>query len=126
LLALSHYWLVRSGDTLTIPFVAGGLEARRCQRDMRIADLKPGWDVVTNDGHRIGTIREVGQQYVEVSGGYFSAAIYVPASAIANVENQTVHLNLARAEADVMGWQQRPRSSDELRIGSERDVDREI
>jgi hypothetical protein len=93
---------------------------------MRMADLKPGWDVVTNDGHRIGTIREVGQQFVKVSGGYFSAAIYVPASAIANVEHHTVHLNLARAEADVMGWQQPPRSSDELHTGRERDVDRDI
>jgi hypothetical protein len=93
---------------------------------MRITDLKPGWHVVTNDGHRMGTIREVGQQFVEVSGGYFSAPIYVPASAIANVENQTVYLNLARSEADVMGWQQPPRTSDELRTGPERDADREI
>jgi hypothetical protein len=93
---------------------------------MRIADLKPGWHVVTNDGHRMGTIRQVGQQFVEVSGGYFSSPIYVPASAIANVENQTVHLNLARSEADVMGWQQRPRTSDQLRTGPERDADREI
>jgi hypothetical protein len=93
---------------------------------MRMADLKSGWDVVTNDGHRIGTIREVGQHFVTVSGGHFSAAIYIPASAIANVENQKVHLNLARAEADAMGWQQPPRSSDELRLGREHDVDREI
>ncbi len=94
--------------------------------DMRIADLKPGWDVVTNDGHRIGRIREVGQHFVEVSAGHFSAAIYVPASAIANVEHQTVHLNLAGSEVDVMGWQQPPRSSDELQTAPERDVDREI
>jgi hypothetical protein len=93
---------------------------------MRVADLKPGWDVVTNDGHRLGRIREVGQQFVEVSGSYFSAAMYVPASAIANVENETVHLNLARVEVDVMGWEQPPRSSDELRTAPQRDADREI
>jgi hypothetical protein len=93
---------------------------------MRVADLKPGWDVVTNDGHRLGRIREVGQQFVEVSGGYFSAAIYVPASAIANVENEIVYLNLARVEVDVMGWEQPPRSSDELRTAPERDAEREI
>ena len=50
---------------------------------MRIADLQPGWDVVTNDDHRIGTIEEVGQHYVKVGGGFFSANLYVPASAIA-------------------------------------------
>jgi hypothetical protein len=93
---------------------------------MRVADLQPGWDVVTNDGHRLGKIRDVGQQFVEVSGSYFSAAIYVPASAIANVEHETVHLNLARVEVDVMGWEQPPRSSDELRKAPERDKDREI
>jgi hypothetical protein len=93
---------------------------------MRIADLQPGWDVLTNDGHRLGRIREVGQHYVEVSGGFFSATTYVPASAIANVASETVHLNIAAAEVDAMGWQQRPRSSDELRTSHERDADREI
>jgi hypothetical protein len=93
---------------------------------MRIADLKPGWEVVANDGHRIGRFRDVGQHYVEVSEGRFSAEIYVPASAIANVENETVHLNLSRAEVDGMGWQQPPRSSDDLQTARERDVDREI
>jgi hypothetical protein len=93
---------------------------------MRITDLKPGWDVVTNDAHRLGRIQEVGQHFVKVSAGHFSAAIYVPASAIANVENQTVHLNLASGEVDVTGWQQPPRSSDELQTTPERDSDREI
>jgi hypothetical protein len=30
LLALSHYWSVRSGDTLTIPFVGEGIGSARC------------------------------------------------------------------------------------------------
>jgi hypothetical protein len=93
---------------------------------MRIADLKPGWDVVTNDGHRLGRIREVGQHYVKVSAGHFSADLYVPASAIGNVESETVHLNLAHGEIDATGWQQPPRSPDELHTARERDVDREI
>ena len=93
---------------------------------MRRADLKPGWDVLTNDGHRLGTIREVGQHFVEVSGGLFSAARYVPASAIANVESGTVHLNVANGEVDAMGWQQPPRSSDELLTAPEQDADRDI
>ena len=94
--------------------------------EMRIADLKPGWDVMTNDGHRLGKIREVGQHFVEVSGGFFSAELYVPSSAIANVEQETVHLNIAHQEVDAMGWQQPPRLSDDLRITDERDVDRDI
>lgn len=93
---------------------------------MRIADLQPGWDVLTNDGHRIGRIKEVGQHFVEVSGGLFSSVLYVPASAIANVENETVHLSIARREVEGMSWQQPPRTSDELHTGPEREVDREI
>ncbi len=94
--------------------------------DMRIADLQPGWDVLTNDGHRVGTVREVGQQFVEVSGGFFSRALYVPASAIGNVENETVYLNLAEGEIDATGWGKPPRSSDELQTDSEREANREI
>jgi hypothetical protein len=93
---------------------------------MRIADLQPGWHVVTNDGHRLGTVRDVGQHFVEVSGGFFSSALFVPASAIGNVENETVYLNLAQAEIDANGWAQRPRSSDELQTAAERDANREI
>ena len=93
---------------------------------MRIADLKPGWDVLTNDGHRLGRIREVGQHFVEVSGGHFFSSLYVPTSAIGNVENETVHLNIAQGEVDAMGWHSPPRTSDGLHPARERDVDREI
>lgn len=93
---------------------------------MRMTDLKPGWAVVTNDGRRIGRIREVGQHYVAVSGLHFSAAVYVPASAIANVERETVHLNLARGEVDAWGWQQPPRKDDELQTSPEPDLDRHV
>ena len=93
---------------------------------MRIADLKPGWTVVTNDGHRLGTIGEVGQHFLKVSGSHFTGAIFVPASAIGNVERESVHLNVARGEVDAMGWRQPPRTSDDLRTGPERETDREI
>jgi hypothetical protein len=93
---------------------------------MRIADLKPGWDVLTNDGHRLGRVKQVGQHFVEVSGGFFSGNLYVPASAIGNVEGETVHLNVAEREVDTTGWQQPPRTSDDLRTTRERDADRDI
>ena len=93
---------------------------------MRIADLKSGWDVFTNDGHRLGRIGEVGQHFIEVPGGLFSGTLYVPSSAIANVEHEAVHLNVAQGEVDAMGWQQRPRLPDDLQTAPERDADREI
>jgi hypothetical protein len=93
---------------------------------MRIADLKPGWEVVANDDHRVGRVKDVGQHYVEVSPGRFAASLFVPASAIANVESETLHLNVASSEVDGMGWQQPPRSPDELQTARERDADRDI
>jgi hypothetical protein len=50
----------------------------------------------------------------------------VPASAIGNVEGETVHLNVAEREVDTTGWQQPPRTSDDLRTTRERDADRDI
>lgn len=93
---------------------------------MRIADLKPGWEVVSNDDHRIGTILEVGQHYVKVSGGFLSGNLYVPASAIANVESETVHLHFADDEIDRVGWHQPPRTPDELQTTREPDAERDI
>ena len=40
------------------------------------------------------------------------AHLYVPASAIANVEHEVVHLNLAKREAEQMGWEEPPREPD--------------
>ena len=93
---------------------------------MRIGDLRPGWAVVTNDGHRLGHIKQVGQHFVEVSTGRFAATLYVPSSAIGNVHEGRVELNLAHAEVDASGWRQPPRLPDDLHTGPERDQDREI
>ncbi len=79
---------------------------------MRMADLKAGWAVVGNDGRRLGTVQDVGQAFLLVSRGVFSGHLYVPASAIANVEHEVVHLNLAKNEAEQMGWEQPPREPD--------------
>ena len=78
---------------------------------MRMADLKPGWTVVGNDGRRVGEVREVGQNYVLTSTG-LASDIYVPASAIANVEHEVVHLSVPQRDVSEMGWQQPPRGDD--------------
>ena len=93
---------------------------------MRIGDLKSGWDVLTNDGHRLGKVKDVGQHFVEVAGGMFSPTLYIPASAIGNVDDETVYLNVAQGEVDAEGWRQAPRTSDELHTRPERDGDRDI
>jgi hypothetical protein len=91
-----------------------------------MTDLAAGWSVVGNDGRRIGKVREVGQHFIEVSTGRFSSVLFVPASAVANVERETVQLNLAHDEVEAMGWEQPPRSPDELHTAPESDAEREI
>ncbi len=93
---------------------------------MRMTELKRGWQLVGNDGRRLGTIRDVGQNFVVVSRFGFSGDLYVPASAIANVENGVVHLNLAKSEAEAMGWEQPPREPDDLETDPGSDLHRHV
>ncbi len=92
---------------------------------MRMVNLQPGWQIVGNDGHRIATIRDVGQNYVVAKRG-FGRDLYVPVSAIANVENETVRLNLSKRQVEEMGWEQPPRSEDEVDATPESDLHRHV
>ena len=93
---------------------------------MRMTDLRAGWTVVSNDGRRLGTVKEVGQNYVQTSQAGRAADMYVPASAIANVEDGVVQLNVASADAHRMGWQQPPRGDDALETSVETDLHRHV
>jgi hypothetical protein len=93
---------------------------------MRMADLKRGWAVVGNDGRRLGTVKSVGQSFVVASRGGLSGDLYVPASAIANVRDDTVYLNLPKAAAEEMGWEQPPRGEDPPEAGPEDDLHRHV
>lgn len=93
---------------------------------MRMAELQPGWAVVGNDGRRLGIVKDVGQHYVLTARGGAGADLYVPASAIANVRDQTVQLNLAKHEAEEMGWEQGPRDVDALETGQPTDLHRHV
>ena len=93
---------------------------------MRMADLKPGWAVVGNDGGRVGTIRTVGQNYLLTSRSGLGSDIYVPASAIANVEREVVHLSVTQRTAAEMGWEQAPRDDDTPTESPESDLRRHV
>jgi len=93
---------------------------------MRMTDLKPGWAVVGNDGRRLGTVKHVGQNYVLTSRSGPVDDLYVPASAIANVRDETLHLNLPRHDAEAMSWEQPPRDVDVLETSPEDDLHRHV
>ena len=79
---------------------------------MRMTDFQTGWDVAGNDGRRIGTVKGVTPNYVLTARPGFAADLYVPASHIANVEHDTIYLNLTHDEALQMGWEQPPRDDE--------------
>ena len=93
---------------------------------MRMADIRPGWVVVGNDGHHAGSIREVGQNYLLASAGGLSGNIYIPASAIGNVEHEIVHLNVAQRDVAEMGWEEPPREEDAPVTSPEADLHRHV
>lgn len=92
---------------------------------MRMADLKPGWPIIGNDGIRVGTIREVGQNYLLASQARHGHDIYVPASAIAMVRAGSVQLNVESNVIGGLGWEPAPRTGDEP-TGTETDLHRHV
>ncbi len=93
---------------------------------MRMADLQPGWAVVGNDGGRVGEVQEVGQHYVLTSTPGLANDLYIPASAIANVADESVHLSIAHGDVAGMGWEQPPRDDDSLSTAPESDLHRHV
>ena len=91
-----------------------------------MADLQPGWSIVGNDGRRVGTVRDVGQNYVLASVGAMAGDIYVPASAIANIEHQVIHLTIPQHDVAQMGWAQPPRDEDAPATSPESDLHRHV
>ena len=92
---------------------------------MRMTDFQEGWVVVGNDGRRLGKVKAVGHSYILTARSGFASDLYVPVSSIANVEHDTIHLNLTQRDALQMGWEQPPRD-DETDANPESDLHRHI
>ena len=93
---------------------------------MRMADIKPGWAVVGNDGHNVGTVREASQNYLLTETSGLASDLYIPSSAIANVEHEMVHLAYPRRDVAQMGWEQPPRIDDTPSGSPEDDLHRHV
>ena len=91
-----------------------------------MADLQPGWEVVGNDGRRVGEIREVSQNYLLTSMPGLAGDLYIPASAIANVENEVIYLSVPQPDVAQMGWDQPPREDDTPTSSPESDLHRHV
>lgn len=93
---------------------------------MRMTDLRPGWPVLSNDGRRIGTVKDVLQDYIVTSRPGPFADLFVPVSSVANVVREAIHLNIRQADVDQMGWEQEPRLDERLGEGPQSELHRHV
>jgi hypothetical protein len=91
-----------------------------------MTDLRPGWAVLGNDGRRVGTVKDIGQNYITTSRPGFAVDLYVPASSVANVTNEAIQLNIRQADVDQMGWEQVPRDDDSPEVSPVSDLHRHV
>ena len=74
-----------------------------------VVDVQPGAAVYGSDGEKVGSVIEVGPDYMVVEKGFFFPSDYfVPRGAIAAVGAGQVTLNVTRDEALRQGWENDP------------------
>src|SRR5688572_5046365 len=67
--------------------------------------IQPGWDVYGSDDQHLGTVAQVGDNYVLVQKGLiFVHDIYVPVSAVEALGDEAVQLNVAKDDVESMPW----------------------
>ncbi len=72
-------------------------------------NIRNGMDVYGSDDEQVGTVAEVGDNYVLVQKGLiFVKDIYIPVSAIARVGEESVWLNIPKDQVETMGWDDVP------------------
>ena len=68
-----------------------------------------GMDVLDMDGEKIGKCGETLGDYFKVDAGFLGTTeYYVPFSAIGNVNDDQIFLNVRKDAVDRMGWRERP------------------
>jgi hypothetical protein len=77
-------------------------------------DIQPGWEAVGTDGHRIGTVEDVGINYVVIEKSLIAGDVYVPAHAVASIDLHAarVVVDVRRDDVDAQGWTKPPIDSD--------------
>lgn len=77
--------------------------------DGQVIDVEPGTGVFGSDGEKLGSIMEVGPDYLVVEKGLlFPTDYFVPNGAVAEVTPGRLTLNVTRDEALTSGWDRDP------------------
>jgi len=99
---MSHGPLRRWSASARSPIAGGRDEPPR--RTFRFADIQPGWLVEDSDETSLGTVVSSGEILLTVSRGFLSSKLYLPPSAVAEVHEGVVRLNVTSQWVDAQGW----------------------
>ena len=74
------------------------------RRTFRFADIKRGWRVEDSDETSLGTVVSSGEILLTVSRGFLQSKLYLPPSAVAEVHEGVIRLNVTSAWVKAQGW----------------------
>jgi hypothetical protein len=74
------------------------------RRIFQFADIARGWLVEDSDEASLGTVVSSGETLLTVSRGFLSSRLYLPPSAIAEVHEGVVRLNVTSGWVEAQGW----------------------
>jgi hypothetical protein len=74
------------------------------RRIFRFADIARGWLVEDSDEIPLGTVASSGETLLTVSRGLLSSKLYLPLSAVAEVHEGVVRLNVTSGWVEAQGW----------------------
>ena len=74
------------------------------RRTFRFADIERGWRVQDSDETSLGTVVSSCEILLTVSRGLLSSKLYLPPSALAEVHEGVVRLNVTSQWVEVQGW----------------------
>jgi hypothetical protein len=99
---MSHGPLRRWSGSARSPSV-GGLDGPP-RRTFRFADIARGWLVEDSDEMPLGRVVSSGEIILTVSRGLLSSKLYLPPSAVAEVHEGVVRLNVTSRWVEAQGW----------------------
>ena len=97
------YGLLQRWRASARSLIVGGRDGSP-RRTFRFADIERGWRVEDCDETSLGTVVSSGEILLTVSRGLLSSKLYLPPSAVAEVHEGVVRLNVTSQWAQAQGW----------------------
>lgn len=76
-----------------------------------VPEIAAGWNVVDVDGQSVGTVKSREGDFIAISRGLVRAPLYAPLTAVREVRQGTVRLNLSTIAIQQKRWSEKPRGS---------------